>query len=178
MTAYILAQAGSGFYFPPLHPIFVNFTAGLIPISFFFDALAMLLKKDSLRATAWWTFLAAALITPVTAALGWIWMDSMGGVDHWAMPWHMWIGIGATIAVLLMAIWRGWRYWKHTGPGWPYAGAALILLFALMVQGDLGGVMSLGSGVVFRMHQPSIQSVTGSSREGQIEWKTHLEVSK
>jgi uncharacterized membrane protein len=171
-----LSVAGSGFYFPPVHPIFVHFTAALIPISFLFDALGWGLKKESLRAAGWWTLCLGALMVPLTVVSGWLWMDSMGGVDHWAMPWHKWIGVGLGIAIIPLAVWRGWRYWKGRGPGWGYVLPAVVVLFALTVQGDLGGAMSLGSGVVFKTPATTISTPSDIAPGGALQWKEYLEI--
>ena len=58
-----------------LHPILVNFTAALIPVSVASDIIGRFLKNESLRSTAWWTLFYATLITPFTAITGWLfWM--------------------------------------------------------------------------------------------------------
>ncbi len=132
---------------PPLHPILVNFTAGLVPASFALDLLGAWLKKDALRAAGWWTLLLAACLTPLTALAGWLWKRSMGDMDHWQMPIHMWLGISLAVLFILMAIWRGWLYYHSHSPGWAYASVAAVLLGALMFQGDLGGSMSFGRGI-------------------------------
>lgn len=173
MLSLILSQSGGGFYFPPLHPILAHFTVALIPISFFFDALGACLKKESLLAVGWWSLLSATILTPLTIALGWVWMVSMGGVDHWAMPWHMWIGIALGAALIPLTVWRGWRYHQGRPPGWVYLLPAAVVLFALMAQGDLGGVMSLGSGIVFKNH---VVESAPPPQGGEIQWKTHLEI--
>ena len=139
---------GGGGSFPPFHPILVNFTAALIPASFAADLLGAWFRKDGLRATGWWTLLLAAIVTPFTAAIGWLWMNSMGHMDHWQMSYHQWIGVSIAAATLLMVAWRGWL-WRHSrGPGWGYGLVAAPLLAALLVQGDLGGSMSFGRGIV------------------------------
>lgn len=134
--------------FPPVHPILVNFTAGLIPAAFAFDLLATLFKKEPLRAAAHWTLLLAAVLTPFTALAGWLWMRSMDHPGHWQMPIHMWLGIALAALLLPLAAWRGWMYRRERSPGWSYAVAAAILLAGLTYQGELGASMSFGSGIV------------------------------
>jgi uncharacterized membrane protein len=150
MLTCILAHAGEGggFGFPPLHPIFVNFTAGLIPAALLFDLLGAWLKKDSLRSAGWWTLLLAACLTPVTVVLGWFWMKSMEDMEGWEMPYHKWLGISLGICLILFTIWRGVLYRRGRGPGWAYGIVGVVVLGALAVQGDLGGAMSFGRGVV------------------------------
>ncbi len=179
MIPMILASGeGGGFPFPPLHPIFVHFTVVLIPLSFFCDALGAWWKKEGLRAAGWWMLLGGTLLTSLTIVFGWLWMDSMGRPDNWAMTWHMWIGIGLGIALVPLTLWRGWRHWHGKGPGWVYVLPAAVVLFVLLVQGDLGGAMSLGSGIVFDTQAPSVSSPTGAAPGGAIQWKDHLEITQ
>jgi uncharacterized membrane protein len=132
----------------PFHPIFVNFTAALLPASFLFDLLAGWTKKEPLRAAAWYTLLLAAIVTPITAAAGWLWFRSMGDMGQWQMSIHKWLGTGAAVLVILYAIWRGRLYHRGRAPGVLYALAALVLFAALLFQGDLGGSMSFEHGIV------------------------------
>ena len=134
----------------PFHPIFVNFTAALLPASFLFDLLGGWTKREPLRAAAWYTLLLAAIVTPITAVAGWLWLRSMGDMGHWQMPIHKWLGTGAAVLVILYAWWRGSLYRRGRSPGWLYALAALVLLGALLFQGDLGGSMSFEHGIVIK----------------------------
>jgi len=134
----------------PFHPIFVNFTAALLPASFLFDLLGGLSKREPLRAAAWYTLLLAAIVTPITAVAGWLWLRSMGDMGHWQMPIHKWLGTGAAVLVVLYAWWRGSLYRRGRSPGWLYALAALVLLGAFLFQGDLGGSMSFERGIVIK----------------------------
>jgi uncharacterized membrane protein len=132
----------------PWHPIFVNFTAALLPASFLFDLLGAWTRRDSLRTAAWWTLLLAAIVTPITATAGWVWLHSMEDMDQWQMAYHKWLGTSAAVLVILLAVWRGSIYRRNRAPGWLYGLAAVVLLGALLVQGDLGGSMSFGRGIV------------------------------
>jgi len=53
------------------HPILVNFTAALLPLSFLSDVLGRMLRRQSLHNAGWWLLLYAVLITPLTVAAGW-----------------------------------------------------------------------------------------------------------
>src|SRR4051812_9647620 len=53
-----------------LHPILVNFTAALVPVSVGSDILGRIFGKQTLRDTGWWTCCFAAVITPFTAIAG------------------------------------------------------------------------------------------------------------
>src|SRR5437763_15573152 len=74
-------ETTAGHPFPPLHPIFVNLTAGLFPASVLFDLLGRWLNRPSLRAAGGWTMLLVAIVTPLTALFGWLWLPSMGGME-------------------------------------------------------------------------------------------------
>ena len=147
---FLLSDAATGWTSLPFHPILVNFTAALLPASFLFDLLATMSKRQSLRAAAWYTLLLAAIITPITAAAGWLWLKSMGDMHEWQMPIHKWLGTSAAVLVILYAFWRGWLYRRNRAPGWLYALAALVLFGALLFQGDLGGSMSFDRGIVIK----------------------------
>jgi uncharacterized membrane protein len=135
----------------PFHPIFVNFTAALLPTSFLFDLIGAWRKRESLRAAAWYTLLLAAVVTPITVLAGWLWLRSTGDMGHWQMSIHKWLGTGAAVLVILYAWWRGRLYRRGQSPGWLYALAALVLFAALLFQGELGGSMSFERGIV--IHQ-------------------------
>lgn len=60
-----------------VHPILVNFTAALVPVSVGSDILGKLTASGTLRSTAWWTMAYASLITPLTALAGWLWKSSL-----------------------------------------------------------------------------------------------------
>ena len=143
----LLANGGGGMP-APFHPMLVNFTAALIPVSFAFDLLAAWLRKEQFSTVGWWTLLAAAVVTPFTALAGWLWMRSMDHADHGQMAAHQWLGISLATVVIAMAAWRGWLQRRGAKPGWPYAAAAVLVFGALVYQGELGASMSFGRGIV------------------------------
>lgn len=127
-----------------LHPILVNFTAALIPVSIFSDIAARLLRRESLRTTAWWTLCFAACLTPLTAAAGWLfWMTDDNGVK--AMTLHKWLGTSLAALFVALAVWRGFIYRRGQWPGAIYLLLGLILVAATAYQGHLGGDQSFGS---------------------------------
>jgi uncharacterized membrane protein len=121
-----------------VHPILINFTAALIPVSVGSDILARIFDRQTLRDTAWWTLCFAAAITPFTAAAGWLfWMEDDDGVA--AMTIHKWLG--TTMAALLvgLVLWR-WRFFKsNSRPSVIYLLVALVVVGAVVYQGYLGG---------------------------------------
>lgn len=158
MATHLLILANGAEAPVPLHAALVNFTAGLLPASVLFDLLARALKRDVLLPVAWWTLLAAAVVTPFTAAAGWWWWWAGGSSpsehsDHWQMPIHQWLGTGLAVALAPVAVWRGRLYKKGERPGWAYAAVAAALLIAVVFQGELGGSMTFGRGLVLRPHE-------------------------
>jgi uncharacterized membrane protein len=135
---------------PPIHPMLNQFTMVLIPISVFFDIAGLYTRPAAFRAVAWWTLLAAAIITPLTALTGWLWRLSGNFEPHWQLPIHAWIGTAAAAILILVAVWRGSMYHRDQRPGPAYIVLGAILLAVVGVQGELGGSMAYGRGLVLR----------------------------
>ncbi len=125
----------------PLHPILVNFTAALIPLSLLSDLLGRAFRRDSLHATAWWTLLYAAVLTPLTALAGWLWLGRME-MTHDEMAIHKWLGTGLAVLLFGLVAWRGRLFREGRAPGASYLGALSVVVLAVVVQGHLGGVMT------------------------------------
>lgn len=121
-----------------LHPILVNFTAALVPVSVASDFIGRFCKTESLRNTGWWTMFYATIVTPFTAITGWLfWMPDDNGVT--GMTIHKWLGTG--LAVLLFGLFA-WRCKLHRKNQWPpmvYFVVGAIFIAALAYQGHLGG---------------------------------------
>lgn len=121
-----------------LHPILVNFTAALVPVSIASDFLGRLGKRESLRNAGWWTLFYATIITPLTAITGWLfWMPDDDGAH--GMTIHKWLG--TTMVVLLFGLFA-WRWNFHKRQQWPTAAyfvIGIILVALLAYQGHLGG---------------------------------------
>lgn len=189
------AAGGHGFWEsfltpPPLHPILVNFTAALIPVSFACDVLGRWLKRESLLATGWWTLLIGAAVTPLTALAGWLWLRDMGDVEHAEMLVHQWLGTALALLLVVVTIWRWTLYRSATPPHASYLAATGLLVAALVVQGHLGGMMSFGSGE--GGPQPGEHSQQDSAAHGNgrshtathpaendsIEWRPYIELKE
>jgi uncharacterized membrane protein len=129
-----------------LHPILVNFTAALVPISVASDVLAKLTRFESLKSTAWWTLLFATLITPLTVFAGWFWRFSLpdAAFPEDTIFKHQWLGTLCVLLFLILVIWRGRMFLKNQETTYSYLFAAFIVIAALMYQGSLGGEMVFG----------------------------------
>jgi uncharacterized membrane protein len=120
-----------------IHPILVNFTAALVPISIASDIAGRIWQRDSLRNVGWWTMLYAGIITPFTAIFGWLfWMDDDNGKT--GMTIHKWLGTSLAIVLVGMLIWR-LSYRRDKWPGFAYLLVGICIVAALIYQGTLGG---------------------------------------
>ena len=126
-----------------VHPILVNFTAALIPVSVVSDILARVFGKPSLRDTGWWTLCFAAIVTPFTASAGWLlWTHDYDGVI--GMTIHKWLGTSLALLVVGLVLWR-WTFFKRTSnPSVIYLLLASVVVGAVFYQGHLGGKQSFG----------------------------------
>ena len=131
---------------PPLHPILVNFTAALVPVSVLSDLLGRWLRRETLRATGWWTLLYAVVITPLTAAAGWYWARDMEGMDPRLMNAHRWLGTALAVLLVVVVLWRYRFHRRQLFPSSSYLAATAVLVAALVVQGHMGALMSFGGG--------------------------------
>ena len=127
-----------------VHPILVNFTAALVPVSVGSDVLGWVFHKQSLRDTGWWTLCFAAVITPFTAIAGWLfWMKDDVGVH--GMTIHKWLGTSLAVLLVGLALWRWWFFKSNRRPSVFYLLVTLAVVGALVYQGHLGGDQSFGS---------------------------------
>jgi uncharacterized membrane protein len=128
-----------------IHPILVNFTAALVPVSFFCDVVGRARRKQSLTDAAWWTLLIAACVTPFTGLAGLMWKKSVADmVPAEVLRTHEWLGITMAVALILLAIWRGRIHARSSAPSAGYLVITLIVVAALAYQGSLGGAMVFG----------------------------------
>ncbi|HVA67090.1 MAG TPA: DUF2231 domain-containing protein [Elusimicrobiota bacterium] len=121
-----------------IHPILVNFTAALVPVSLFSDLTARMSGRKSFEEVGWWTMLYAACVTPLTAAAGWLfWMKDDVGVR--GMEIHKWLGTSLALLIPALAVWRAYFYRRNRRPAAAYLLIGLLLVALLAYQGSLGG---------------------------------------
>lgn len=128
------------------HPIFVNFTAGLVPMSLISDVLCRITGKTSLSSAAWWMLLFATLLTPITALTGWFWKSSIpsAAMSDDLIFTHQWLGSLLAVLFVVLAVWRGRFYFREHDPSILYFFFAATVVAALAYQGNLGGTMVFG----------------------------------
>jgi uncharacterized membrane protein len=128
-----------------IHPILVNFTAALVPVSVVSDLSGKVLGRESLKNAAWWSLCYAAAITPFTAAAGWLWRRSIeAALSPDLITLHQRLGVSLAVAFVALTIWRGLLHRRGETPGAAYFLLAAVILGALMYQGHLGGSMTFG----------------------------------
>jgi len=121
-----------------LHPILVDFTAALVPVSIFSDVIGRLFQIESARHTGWWTLFYATIVTPFTALTGWLfWMPDDTGVMGMAI--HKWLGTELTVLLFGLFLWRHNLHRQNQWPTMAYFIAGSIFIAALVYQGHLGG---------------------------------------
>ena len=136
------------FWLPPGYPILVNFTAALVPASFLADLLGRLFRRDSLCHAGFWMLMLAGVLTPFTVYAGWDWKNDLiaaGETIRGEMIWHQWLGFSLAPALLLVGLWRLFLHLRQPRPTFPYLGAMLLVVAALVVQAHLGGRMTFGA---------------------------------
>lgn len=127
-----------------LHPVLVDFTAALVPVSVGSDWAARLLKKDSLAETAWWCLAYAVCITPFTALSGWLfWMKDDTGSSGMAV--HKWLGTAMVLSLAALFLWRRSFRNRAQRVSGAYLALGLLLVALLAYQGHLGGAQVFDS---------------------------------
>ena len=187
-TLIALTGGGTGWFpveLPPAHPILVNFTAALLPISLICDVLGRILRKPSLQSAAWWTLLFGAAITPFTALAGWIWLRHMPDMDMPAMRVHQWLGTALAVVLIPLAIWRARRPARERPAGVLYLVALAVCTAALVLQGHLGGSMSFGdqsdqneTARAVPAHESGVPSTNSAATQHTHQWRDHIDVKE
>ena len=160
---------------PPLHPILVNFTAALLPVSVLCDLFGRVTGRTSLRAAGWWTLVFASAVTPLTVAAGWLWLGQMDGSHGTEMTVHKWLGTSLAAVFVVMLFWRWRQYRRDAEPGVVYLSAGVAVVAALTVQGHLGGSMSFASDGSVQMSPHAHHGHGPTTTTGPV-WRDYIEV--
>jgi len=142
LTAQAEPESWFTWAMPPLHPLLVNFSAGLFPCAVLADALGRWLRRRSLHAAGWWILLFAALVTPLTSLTGWLWHRQGVGTGRPQIEVHEWLGVSLAVALPLLAVWRGRIFVRDRDPSWAYLIAATVVLLLMALQGHLGATVT------------------------------------
>jgi uncharacterized membrane protein len=140
---------------PGWHPIVVHFPLALVTTAAFFLAASRVLRRESYAATlatvgTWNLCLGAlaallALATGLAATMG----LHIGTAAHLAISMHVKWAIFTTLALVLLAVWRGAGSPQESRPTWIFLLVLLAATAALIVTGYRGGqnVYRYGVGV-------------------------------
>jgi uncharacterized membrane protein len=141
---------------PGWHPIVVHFPLALVIVAALLFAAARVLRRESYAATlatvgTWNLCLGAlaallALATGLAAVIG----LHVGPAAHLAISLHVKWAIFTTLALVLLAVWRGAGSAQESRPSWIFMVVLLAATGALIVTGYRGGqnVYRYGVGVV------------------------------
>jgi uncharacterized membrane protein len=141
---------------PGWHPIVVHFPLALVTTAAFFFTAARVLRRESYAATlatvgTWNLCLGAlaalfALATGLAATIG-LHVDAAA---HHAISMHVRWAMFTTLALVLLAVWRGAGSAQEARPSWIFVLVLLAATAALIVTGYRGGqnVYRYGIGVI------------------------------
>jgi uncharacterized membrane protein len=137
----------------PIHPMLVHFPIALLLLSVTADLAAFFADIQTLRDTAWWSLLGAAVsgVFTVLAGLYDMRRAQLQEEVHARVHRHMKVGLTLLAALAGLTLWR-WTI--HTSPesavGWSYLAAALLVAGLTVLQGWLGGELVYSDGVFVR----------------------------
>ena len=103
----------------------------------------------SLSDTGWWTIAAAAVAGVATAAAGWRDMlrAPLSEAVHARVHRHRAIGLALAIALVALAVWRGWLYAGDRPVPMAYLDLIALTVALALFQGWLGGELVYRDGV-------------------------------
>jgi uncharacterized membrane protein len=137
----------------PIHPMLVHFPIALLLMSVTADFAAFFTDMRTLRDTAWWSLLGAAVsgLFTVLAGLYDMRRAQLKEEVHARVHRHMKVGLTLLTALVGLTLWR-WTI--HTNldltVGWSYLAAALLVVCLTGLQGWLGGELVYSDGVFVR----------------------------
>lgn len=155
---------------PPLHPAIVHYPIALITVSVLADLVGYLSNSSTLKATGWWTLIAAATGAALALIAGLFDMnrEQIEEEAHKRVHTHMKVGLLLFTVIAALTVWR-WSIYAGiiSDVGWAYVTMALLVLALTFFQGWLGSelVFSAGVGV----------APTGQGTESAADAKKRLE---
>jgi uncharacterized membrane protein len=139
----------------PWHPMVVHFPLALVITASVFLLAARLLRRDShaaiLASVGTWNLClgAVAALFALATGLGAVLHLDVGLAAHQAISLHVKWAIFTTLALVLLAVWRGAGHAQQSRPSWLFVVLLLAATGALIVTGYRGGenVYRYGVGV-------------------------------
>jgi uncharacterized membrane protein len=130
---------------PGWHPIVVHFPIALVATGAALLALAKVVRRDDHSATfatvGTWNLCLGALAAVIAMATGLAAVLDLdvGLAAHQAISLHLRWAIFTSLALLLLAVWRGAGNAQASRPSWVFVGLLIAASAALMVTGVHGG---------------------------------------
>ncbi len=131
-----------GYDAPQIHAMLNHFPAALLPVSVVLDLLGLWLKRESLKAAAFWTLIAGVLGTGAAIASGLLAADAAEHSEqaHAIMETHETLAFIVLAIFGVLAIWRMLRRGVWREKEQPVAlTAGVIGVLILVYAGSLGG---------------------------------------
>lgn len=130
------------------HLILLHFPIALINMLAISECLFIVYKRPIFEFSSKFLLISAAIISPPTALLGFIYSYSApySGLMETFLLWHMWLGIGAAISTVVLAFIR-----ERFGISKIYYASLAFLFLMINATGFFGGGMTFGP---FHMHPP------------------------
>jgi uncharacterized membrane protein len=129
---------------PPIHPALVHFPIALVIVSIVADLLSVLFKSASLRSTASWSLVGAAVTAAAAIAAGYYDMSRANLSEEVDGYVHLHLRIGWVILAALVIL-SGWRLFIKGGfsglQSATYGCLALLLAAIVVFQAWYGGEM-------------------------------------
>jgi uncharacterized membrane protein len=126
----------------PLHAIFAHFTIALTACSLAFDLGAVVFRIESLAAAAWWTLVAASVLTLLTLGSGLtsrLRLPMEEGEARSFLRAHMALGPTFYGLLLAAAVWRTALWERAADVPVAYLAALGVVTLVMTFQGYLGG---------------------------------------
>jgi len=131
-----------GYDWPRLHAVFNHLPAALLPVSVLFDLLGVWVKRESLKAAAFWTLVAGVVGTGAAIVAG---LEAEAVAQHSEQA-HVIMETHETLAFIVLAIFGVLAVWRIVRRGvWsekeqPIALTAAVIGVAILAYGaHLGG---------------------------------------